>query len=148
MKALADNDSLMEILNRATLMLAAGDMMRAREDVQAGLALDARHAPLLCTLGLIEMAEARPNEAQQALLAARVSDPALLEAHVNLSVLLFEIGNIEGAIEALDLAVKHHPGADLLYFNRGFAKQCLGRWEEAASDFSKALELGSENVEA
>ena len=151
-RAMADYTYLLEIepthldgrLNRATLLLEAGDTAGARRDAEAGLALQGDHAQLLCTLGLIEMAEERVEEAKRALMKALNIDPNLLEAHANLSVLLFESGEAEGAVLALDEALQHHPDADVLYFNRAWALQSLGNWGRAAEDYTKALELGSE----
>jgi tetratricopeptide (TPR) repeat protein len=150
-RALADYNYLLEIepahldgrLNRATLLLEAGDTVRARHDVQEGLAAEAQHAQLLCTLGLIEMAEERTAEAKHALMTALMIDPSMLEAHVNLSVLLFESGDAEGAVDSLTRALEHHREADVLFFNRAWALQSLGRWQEAVEDYSQALLLGS-----
>jgi len=154
-RALADLDYLLEIepahldgrLNRATLRLEAGDPAGARADVEEGLALEPQNAQLLCTLGLIEMAEERPEEAKRALMAALAVDASLLEAHVNLSVLLFEGDDKKGAVEALNRALAQHPQADVLYFNRAWALQALGRWEEAVADYTRALQLGSEEAQ-
>ncbi|MCX7570775.1 tetratricopeptide repeat protein [Tumebacillus sp. DT12] len=154
-KALADYDYLLDIdpthldgrLNRATLFLEAGETALARQDAEEGLALDPTHAQLLCTLGLIEMAEGRLDAAQRALTAALEIDAGLLEAHVNLSVLLFECDDAQGAVDALNRAVQQHPEANVLYFNRAWALQSLGHWQEAVADYSKALELGCDEAE-
>jgi tetratricopeptide (TPR) repeat protein len=153
-KALTDYTYLLEFdpdhldgrLNRATLLLEAGDTAGARQDVQEGLAQDAQHAQLLCTLGLIEMAEQRPDAAERALMEALAVDAHLLEAHVNLSVLLFESGDAQGAVDALSRALNQHPQEDVLSFNRAWALQSLGRWEEAVEDYTRALQLGSEEA--
>ncbi|MBL0388420.1 tetratricopeptide repeat protein [Tumebacillus sp. ITR2] len=154
-KALADYSYLLEIeptnldgrLNRATLYLEAGETGAARLDVEEGLAQDPQHAQLLCTLGLIEMAEEHPEAAEKALRAALAIDETLLEAYANLSVLLFEKEDAQGAVEVLTASVQHHPQAAVLYFNRAWALQALERYEEAAEDYTQALELGSEEAQ-
>ncbi|KEO81244.1 tetratricopeptide repeat protein [Tumebacillus flagellatus] len=150
-KAMADYSYLLEIepthidgrLNRATLYLEAGDTEAARLDVLEGLALEPQHAQLLCTLGLIEMAEEQMEAAEKALRAALAADETLLEAYVNLSVLLFEKEDVHGSVEILTTAIGHHPQADVLYFNRAWAMQSLERFEEAVEDYTQALQAGS-----
>ncbi|PWK08366.1 tetratricopeptide repeat protein [Tumebacillus permanentifrigoris] len=150
--ALADYSYLLELepthidgrLNRATLLLEAGDPAAARQDVEAALNLEPKHAQLLCILGLIEMAEERNVEAKRAFTAALAADASLLEAYVNLSVLLFELEDAEGAVEVLSRALEDHPQSDVLYFNRAWALQALGRWEAAFTDYSMALDLQSD----
>lgn len=149
-KALADYSYLLDIepthldgrLNRAALYLEAGDTEAARLDVEEGLAQDPQHAQLLCTLGLIEMAE-NPEAAEIALRAALAADETLLEAYANLAVLVFEKNDAHGAVELLTRALQHHPQADVLYFNRAWALQALERYEEAVEDYTQALQAGS-----
>lgn len=153
-KAFADYSYLLEIepqhldgrLNRATLALEAGDTELARRDVEAGLAVEPNHAQLLCTLGLIEMAEEQGEAARQAFTAALDQDPTLLEALANLSVLLFEQEDAEGAIAVLNRGLEAHPQADVLYFNRAWAHQSLGRWQAAVDDYTAALNAQSEEA--
>ncbi|KEO81242.1 hypothetical protein EL26_21795 [Tumebacillus flagellatus] len=150
-KAFADYSYLLEIepthvdgrLNRAALYLEAGEPEAARLDVAEGLAQDPQHAQLLCTLGLIEMAQEQMEAAETALRAALAADATLLEAYANLSVLLFEKGDVHGSVELLTTAIGHHPQADVLYFNRAWALQSLERFEEAVEDYTQALQAGS-----
>ncbi|HEU4965634.1 MAG TPA: tetratricopeptide repeat protein [Bacilli bacterium] len=152
-KALADYDYLLEIdpehadgyLNRATLFYEDGDLEAARRDVEAGLKIAADLAGLHCTLGLIEMAEGNNEQAEQHLTRALQEDPSLLEAHANLAVLLFEKEDVEAAIEQLNVGISHHPEAHVLYFNRAWALQAVGRFEQAVSDYTEALRLQTDD---
>lgn len=95
---------------------------------------------LLCTLGLIEMAEEHPDDAYEAFTAALEGEPTLREAWSNCAVLEFERGNIAAAINDLSHALATGVDATILY-NRGFAYQAMGRWQEAIADYTQALAL-------
>ena len=51
------------------------------------------------------------------------------------------LGDYDGAIEDFDTAIRNKPDDALYYYDRGQAKQALGKHEEAKADLTKAKEL-------
>jgi tetratricopeptide (TPR) repeat protein len=153
-RALADYSYVIEIeptnldalVNRASMRYERGWYAEAREDVVCGLELDAQNAQLLCTLGLLEMAEEQYDSAFQALSAAIVQDPSLLAAWTNRAILAFEQGDQEAAIADLTQALVLEENATVRY-NRGIAYQAQRRWQEAIEDFTQALALSEEDAQ-
>jgi tetratricopeptide (TPR) repeat protein len=153
-EALADYSYVIEIeptnldalVNRASMLYERGMYAEAREDVARGLEIDPQHAQLLCTLGLLEMAEAQYDSAFQALSAAIVQAPSLLAAWTNRAILAFEQGDQEAAIADLTQALVLEENATVRY-NRGIAYQEQGHWQAAIEDFTQALALSEEDAQ-
>ncbi len=145
-EALADYTYVLELdptyldalINRASIFYEHEDFAASRQDIEHGLALDPGNPQLLCTLGLLEMAQEHPDEAHQALTSALERDPSLLAAWTNRAVLAYECGNIDAAIADLTQALELDENATVLY-NRGQAYQSQGRWPEAIHDYTRAL---------
>ncbi|MER7418462.1 tetratricopeptide repeat protein [Micromonospora peucetia] len=111
---------------------------QAETDARAGLALAPEEPALLCTLGLIRSERGSPAEADRLFSQALVGDPALVEAWTNRAAIRFERGDVPAALADLDQAVALS-AAPVPRYNRGTALTRLGRWEEAARDFTHAL---------
>jgi tetratricopeptide (TPR) repeat protein len=141
-----DPNNIDALINRASMLYERGEYTAARRDVERGLALNPDNAQLLCTLGLIEMEEQRPEEAQRALTSALQHDPKLIAAWINRAVLEFERGNADAAITDLSHALEISENATVLY-NRGLAYQSQERWQEAIADYTRALELSSDDAQ-
>lgn len=135
-----DPSSDLALINRVGILYAQGRYDEARQDITEGFIMHPGNPQLLCTLGLVEMAEEHPEEAYQALTAALQGDPTLHEAWSNRAVLEFERGNIDAAIDDLSHALELGTDATVLY-NRGFAFQAQKRWKEAIADYTQALDL-------
>ncbi|GAB3985845.1 hypothetical protein GCM10029978_099770 [Actinoallomurus acanthiterrae] len=144
--ALADYDSVLDLdpdhvdslVNRAGLHYDRGDFGDARRDVEHGLTLDPGNARLLCTLGLLDLADGRTEAAGQALTRAIERDTTLAAAWVNRAVLAFENGEVDAAIADLSEALTLGEDA-VARFNRAVAYQRRRRWQEAIDDFTQAL---------
>ena len=128
------------LVNRVGILYAQGCYEEARKDILEGFVIHPNNPQLLCTLGLIEMAEEHPDDAYEAFTAALEGEPTLREAWSNCAVLEFERGNIAAAINDLSHALATGVDATILY-NRGFAYQAMGRWQEAIADYTQALAL-------
>ncbi len=152
-EALADYTYVLELdpehvdalINRASILYERGEYSTARRDSERGLVLSPGNAQLLCTLGLIEMEEQQPEEAQRAFTAALERDPKLLAAWTNRAVLAFESGDPNAAIADLSQALNLSDSATVLY-NRGIAYQSLERWQEAIDDYTRTLALSSDDA--
>lgn len=147
-EALADYEYVLELdpehldalVNRASIFYEQGDYTRSRQDIEHGLQLDKNNSQLLCMLGLLEMAEERPLEAEVALTRAIEYDPSLIAARVNRAILFFERKNVAAAIRDLTQALEREANATAFY-NRGIAYQSQENWQQASDDFSHALAL-------
>ena len=136
-----DPDYLDALINRASILYERGEYAAARQDVEHGLILSPDNAQLLCTLGLLEMAEEHLDKALLAFDAALDHDPTLMEAWTNRAIARFEQGNFACSISDLTRALALKEDATILY-NRGFVYQAQEAWEAALADYTRALELG------
>ncbi|MEH1014807.1 tetratricopeptide repeat protein [Micromonospora sp. CPCC 206060] len=110
----------------------------AEAGARAGLALAPQEPALLCTLGLIRSERGSLAEAEDLLTRALAGDPELVEAWTNRAAVRFERGDVAAAVADLDRAVALS-AAPVPRYNRGTALMRLGRWEDAARDFTHAL---------
>lgn len=153
-EALADYSYVLELdpthldslMNRASILYERGDYDGSRQDIEQGLQLSPDNAQLLCTLGLVEMAEEHPVEAYQILSLAITHDPSLVAAWTNRAILAFEDEKYAEAIDDLTHALTLEENATVLY-NRGIAYQAHGAWQAAIDDFSHALSLDEEDAQ-
>ncbi|MFI7465333.1 tetratricopeptide repeat protein [Nonomuraea sp. NPDC049646] len=116
--------------------LERGALDAAERDALAGLDLAPKDPALLCTLGLIRSERGEP--AEDLFTQALEGDETLVEAWTNRAAVRFERGEVTAAVADLDRAVALSPAPEPRY-NRGTALARLGRWEEAARDFTDAL---------
>jgi tetratricopeptide (TPR) repeat protein len=128
------------LVNRAGILYSRGELAAARQDVERILAQSPRHAKALCLLGLLEMAERRPDQAKRAFDLALESDGSETTAWINRATLLFERGDAEAALRDLDRAVALS-GDATAFSNRARIMHSQRRWEEAIADYDRAIEL-------
>lgn len=141
-----DPDHLDALVNRAALLAETGHNESAAADVEHGLALDPGNAHLLCTKGLLAMDD--PSTARRLFEDALAANPTLHAALVNSAVLDYEENDFDAAVAKLTRALAHTPADPDLWFNRGFAHQAAGRFETAAEDYRRALDLpGADRAE-
>jgi tetratricopeptide (TPR) repeat protein len=141
-----DPDYLDALINRASVLYERGEYTVARQDVNHGLSLGPDNAQLLCTLGLLELAEEHVDAALQAFNMALAQDPTLMEAWTNRAIVRFEQRDFAGSISDLTQALTLGANATALY-NRGFAYQAQEEWEAALADYTHALELDYEDTQ-
>ncbi|MCX4472619.1 tetratricopeptide repeat protein [Micromonospora sp. NBC_01655] len=120
------------------LHVERGAFDAAETGALAGLALAPQEPALLCTLGLIRSERGGLAEADELLTRALAGDPGLVEAWTNRAAVRFERGDVAAAVADLDRAVALS-AAPVPRYNRGTALMRLGRWDEAARDFTDAL---------
>ncbi|WP_328347890.1 tetratricopeptide repeat protein [Micromonospora sp. NBC_00421] len=121
------------------LHLGRGALDVAEAGARAGLALTPDEPVLLCTLGLIRSERGGPAEAEELFSRALAGDPELVEAWTNRAAVRFDRGEVAAAVADLDRAVALS-AAPVPRYNRGTALVRLGRWDEAARDFTDALD--------
>ncbi|SCF17260.1 Tfp pilus assembly protein PilF [Micromonospora viridifaciens] len=120
------------------LQVARGALDAAEASARAGLALAPQEPALLCTLGLIRSERGSLAEADELLTRALAGEPGLVEAWTNRAAVRFDRGDVAAAVADLDRAVALS-AAPVPRYNRGTALMRLGRWDEAARDFTEAL---------
>lgn len=153
-EALADYNYVLELepnhlnslINRASIYYEQEEYALARQDIEYGLSLAPENAGLFCTLGLLEMAQKCPVEAEKALSCAIEYDKSLVAAWTNRAILAFESGRVEAALQDLTHAFDLGENATVLY-NRGIAHQALGNWSAAIEDFTHNLRLDNEDIQ-
>ena len=153
--ALADFGYVLELspehvdarINHAALCVEAGELAAAREDVTAGLKLSPGNPHLLCLLGEIELAGELVEAAMRAFTAAIAADPALPQAWAARAGAAFQAGDTAGALADLDrsLELAADPAA---FFNRGVINEARQDWDQAVADFSSALALAPDDLDA
>ncbi|GAB2933871.1 hypothetical protein GCM10027280_22130 [Micromonospora polyrhachis] len=122
------------------LHLERGALDAAEAGARAGLELAPQEPALLCTLGLIRSERGGLVEADELLTRALARDPDLVEAWTNRAAVRFDRGDAAAAVADLDRAIALSAAPEPRY-NRGTALMRLGRWDEAARDFTDALAL-------
>lgn len=135
-----DPDHLATLVNRAGLLHDLGDYGEARRDVAHGLTLDPGNAQLLCTLGLLDLADGRVDAAGLAFSAAIEHDPTLAAAWSNRAIVAFDHGDTDAAIADLTEALVLGDDAAIRY-NRAVAHQHSRHWQSAVDDFTHAMIL-------
>lgn len=68
-------------------------------------------------------------------------NPAVKGAYVNLGSAYDDKGNADSAIIAYKEGIQLFPGFHLLWFNKGLTNARQKKWDDAAADFYKSLEL-------
>lgn len=153
--ALADFDHTLELnprylpayINRAGLHVDLGNDELARRDVADGLRLEPDNAHLLAISGQLHAAVGNVPAALEAYDRAVAADPNLQAAWAGRASLVFERGDLTGALNDLDRALELGDSAGLR-FNRAIALIAADRWDDALIDLNRALELDPEDVDS
>jgi tetratricopeptide (TPR) repeat protein len=148
--ALADFDYVLELepddvnahVNCAALRLESGDLDRAAHHVGEGLRLDPDEPHLLCTGGLVEIERGNVSGARELLARSLAASPGMGAALVNAAVAAHADGDFDAAVDLLTEALQQGAEDDaVLLYNRAYAHESAGRWQEAIADYTRALEL-------
>ena len=153
--ALADFDYTLELnplyvpayIYRAGVHADLGNDELARRDVADGLRIEPDNAHLLAISGQLDAAVGNVPAALEAYGRAVAADPGLQAAWAGRASLLFEQGDLIGALNDLDRALELGDSAELR-FNRAAALIAAERWDDALTDLNRALELDPEDLDA
>jgi tetratricopeptide (TPR) repeat protein len=127
---------------RGLLALAyaqAGDLSAAASHAEAVLAQVPDDAPALTVKARGLLADNRAAEALPLLQRATRADPELAEAWSDLTVALAFTGDLEGALQASQQALRLNPDDSQARFTRAGCLLDLGRREEAAAECRRLL---------
>ncbi|HET6397213.1 MAG TPA: aspartyl/asparaginyl beta-hydroxylase domain-containing protein [Pseudoxanthomonas sp.] len=136
----------------ADLLAQAGALARQGRGEEAEplwrqvLALDPRHPTALNHLGARALAQGDLAAARDYLERAVAAGPSLAIAHANLARLRSQSGDMEGALAALDSAIRADPVAWGAYFEKARLLEACGRQREAGMAWSTGLQYMPETA--
>src|SRR6476620_8505405 len=90
--------------------LNAGRVAEAASAFDAALKLAPQQPTLLLGAGIAARLQGREDDARRLLLDALAIEPALTEASLVLGAVLYQMGDIDGAIDTYERALAHAPG--------------------------------------
>jgi tetratricopeptide (TPR) repeat protein len=126
--------------NRACLLFERGDLDAARTAIEEALARGVRTARLVCIAGLVQLRDGALDAAEQSFSEALQLEPTLADAWANRATVWWRRGDLEAAARDLTRALELRVDPSILT-NRGCVWEALQRWEEAVTDYSRALAL-------
>ncbi|MBD2250591.1 tetratricopeptide repeat protein [Nostoc parmelioides] len=92
-------------------------------------------------------AQMRSGDEKGAIASIRFTFYSEEELHFNLGILSLLSGDMKGAIENFNQAIRMNPNYALAYKSRGFAKVQLGDEKEAIEDLQRAADIFQEQEE-
>ncbi len=132
-----------------------GVVLHARGQLdEAGLSFDQaiKSAPKLASIHFnrarLRADQARQDAAIKDYRKAIELEPAYADARLNLGVLLFAAGDLNGAVIAFRLMTQKCPKDQRGFYNFGRSLATLKRWEEAEAAYNKALQIDDKYVDA
>jgi tetratricopeptide (TPR) repeat protein len=116
----------------------------AEEYYKTAIALKPKSAEALYNLGMYYQENNKPDKAIETYSQLKIVDPKNALADYNMGYVYLEIlKDNKFAIENFSAAIKKLPTYAESHYNRGLAYERLGNFNDALSDYKKALELKS-----
>lgn len=137
----AEQENVDVLLALAELHRVRGQHQQALDYYRRGLALNAGSVELQAGMGRLLQAMDRKDEAEQALRAALVADPAYSPLYNDLGHLYWDMGRWEAAVEMFTQAARLEPDNYGVLANLGSAYYYSGRNEEALEAYERSLQL-------
>jgi predicted TPR repeat methyltransferase len=123
----------------------AGRFAQAERDFAAALALVPGRVSTLTNLGATRLKLGQLDAAVSLFQEALAQEPDNVEALAQCAAALAEQGHLPQALASVDRALKLDPGRGPAWSLRGNVLRTLGRREEAASAFGRALASGADS---
>ncbi len=133
---------------RAAIYLDLGDTAAAAADIQHALSIAPQSAQAYFLKGTLRQAEHRYADAIKALKKSIQLDPKQIEPRIQLIAVYANSGQNEKAIYEASKLLDQGILDPILLLNRGYATMNLQRYDLAAGDFEKALQLNPDLAEA
>lgn len=140
--------AMLQLLRKAQGELARGQIDAAAATVAGVLAQTPDCVPALGMAGAAAQLRGRPGEAIDWFRKALAIRPQDAPLHAGLGIALFESGDAEGAIAALQRACELAPGVAANWYNLGKAFKARLRTEDAIQALGHALRLDPTHVSA
>jgi Flp pilus assembly protein TadD len=126
-------------LERACLLLNAGNFAAAVADFQAVLSYAPAHVGALLDLGRAHHALGQIDAARACFERITTIDPTHAEGHYNLGVLAWHAGRTDEAIAHCTQAITSRPDFVIAYSNLAVALEAAGRSDEALEILDRAI---------
>ncbi len=136
-----EGGSLTAQIASALVRARQGDLMQAKDDLEALLARHVRHPDVLCNLGIINQSLGLLSDAETYFTSAIRSDPTHAAARYNRGVSALLVGRYQAAIE--DFAALSHiePDHARALSQRSICHYRLGQRERAVDSLRRAIRL-------
>jgi tetratricopeptide (TPR) repeat protein len=133
---------------RAGIYLEQNQYKAAASDIEKALELSPRSAQAFFLRGTLYFHQEAYDKALKALKKAIELDPSQLEPRIQMIAVYANAGQYEKAIYEATKMLDQGIIDPVLLLNRGYAAMSLGKYDLAAGDFEKALQLNPELAEA
>lgn len=139
----SDDDALNDYIQLAVAYYDANDMANARRHINNALAIDERNSEVFNILALVHQREGDLDLADEVFRRAIRFDPANSRARNNYAAFLFQQQRYEEAYDQLQTVANdtNYEGRAIAFENLGRSALRLGRLEDAARAFERALQL-------
>lgn len=125
-----------------------GDYKQAIETINMAVLLSPRASTVLVYRGKLYFYRGNAGKALEDLVNAIKLDRKNPEAHFVMALIKQEQGDLEQAIDELNLVIRERPGWVKAYLNRQVAYRRLGQKHKAKEDIMKVLEIDPGNETA
>lgn len=128
--------------NLGTLFIAANVMEQAKEQLEKGVALDPKSAPILNNLGIVHLQLGDHTKAKEFFTKTTEVAPAFDYAYHNLGAIAYDENHFEEAITYFHKALEHNAQNYASLNDLGCVVYLEGKTKEAVNFFKKAIEAG------
>jgi len=136
------------LLEEATGLHRAGDLVEARRLYAQFLEGAPNHPTALFRFGLLELQASRPESALPLLERAAAAAPGESRHHIGLGQVRQSLGQLSGAAEAYRRAIDIDPESSDVHFALGNVLQSLGGYADAIPAYERAVELQPDSFAA
>jgi tetratricopeptide (TPR) repeat protein len=138
---------------RETGTIAEGEMLIEKGDFEGAAAVfkaiaakSPDNAKAQFYLGVTEKNLGNPDAAVSHYESAIHLDGQLMDAHINLGLLLLDKGDLERAESELGVYLEASPDASDAHFNYGLVQEAMGNLDKAGEHYKKAMSLDPEDA--
>ena len=125
--------------NLAMALQKQGDVAGSEKILRHNLTMNAMHQPTYHSLAQLMISQGRAPEAQELLTAWVSTQPYVPEANIEMAWLQRESGDIAGAEQSLQQALKANPTNAIALSHMGQLYQTAGRQDEAVAYYQRSL---------
>ena len=125
--------------NLAMALQKQGDLAGSEKILRHNLTMNAMHQPTYHSLAQLMISQGRAPEAQELLTAWVATQPYVPEANIEMAWLQRETGDLAGAEQSLQQALKANPTNAIALSHMGQLYQTAGRQDEAVAYYQRSL---------
>lgn len=125
--------------NLAMAIQKQGDPVASEKILRHNLTIDAMHQPTYHALAQLMVNQGRTSEAQDLLASWVATQPYIPESNIEMAWFQRETGDVAGAEQSLQMALKARPGHPVALAQLGQLYQSNGRNDLAASYYQRSL---------